>query len=476
MERISIWEFVNNIFTGEIAMRFSAHVVASIAALFLIFAAFAKSDEFSFGYALSEEREVPADQTADAQKGDWPLVGTWHGLSVSIPLGNGNIKTLTDDDGAVSLVVSEKTITLRVGAAVLAEMTYEADPKQKPCSIDLKTKDGEMLGIYQVGAERLSISINDKAKGRPKDFRPGANDMVLLLRRVYPVSLYTIDADGSNLRRVLTMPEFTFIGSPEMSPDGRKIAFDTWRATMGEQCGDARIFVVNADGGEAKDLGFGAMPSWSPDEKQLTCSQYGKRENVQRGVWIMNADGSDPQLIDANGWASQWSPKNNEIAYVSYGNDGAELTVYDVAKKTSRTLPLEKTYRQIIWGLTWSPDGKWVCFKGDLTDGGSEIAAVSAEEGKKGFKVVLPSDAKPEIDKADATIGWGGAENQIVLSTQSKTDGKPRLYFYDFAGVAAPKPVPGIPADWYSFGPAASADGKVVVFAAVPPMQPEPQK
>ena len=44
------------------------------------------------------------------------------------------------------------------------------------------------------------------------------------------------------------------------------------------------------------------------------------------------------------------------------------------------------------------------------------------------------------------------------------------------AGGKPPKLFPGIPADWYSFGPATSTDGKKVVFAAVPPMQPAEPK
>ena len=163
------------------------------------------------------------------------------------------------------------------------------------------------------------------------------------------MALYTIDADGKNLRRVLLLRDFTFVGSAEWSPDGRRIALDSWRPTMGEGCSDARIFTINADGSGFKDLGWGAMPSWSPDGKQLTCSQYGRQDADarQRGIWIMNADGTGPQLIDVNGWGSQWSPKRNEIAYVVQHDNTAELVVYDVAKRQRRSLPLEKTYSQI---------------------------------------------------------------------------------------------------------------------------------
>jgi TolB protein len=413
-------------------------------------------------------------RAADSKQKRSPMVATWHSLSFVMSLEDGSRRTVTDEDGAVSAVITEKTLTLRLGTNVISDMTYVADPKQQPGTIDLKSSDGEMLGIYTVTKDRLQIALNDKTKGRPKDFDEQQNSLVVLFRRVYPVALYTIDADGKNLRRVLLMRDFTFVGSAEWSPDGRRIALDSWRPTMGEGCADARVFVVNSDGAGLKDLGAGAMPSWSPDGKQLTCSQYGRQEADARlhGIVVMNADGTGKRLIDANGWGSQWSPKRNEISYVATVNNRIELVVYDLEKRGRRSLPLEKTYSQIIWGHTWSADGKWLCFKGNLRDGGCEIAAVSAEKDKKQFKVIVPSTAHPEIDNADATIAWGGPGDRILLATQSKDDRATRLYFFELSG-GKPKPFPGIHAEWQSFGPAWSPDGKKIVFSAVAGLSPE---
>ena len=173
-------------------------------------------------------------------------------------LEDGKHKTLTDEDGAVSLIVSDKTFTLRVGTTVLAEMSYVADPNAEALHHRPEIRrTARWPGFTGWAHDRLTISINDKAKGRPGDFDEQKNGMVLLLRRVHGVSLFTIDADGGNLRRILSLPEFTFVGSPDWSPDGGKIALDSWRPTMGEGCGDARIFVVNADGSSLKDLGSG---------------------------------------------------------------------------------------------------------------------------------------------------------------------------------------------------------------------------
>jgi Tol biopolymer transport system component len=190
----------------------------------------------------------------------------------------------------------------------------------------------------------------------------------------------------------------------------------------------------------------------------------------------MKANGKGGRLIDGDGWGAQWSPNRNEISYVVYNSGTAELVVHDVASGKRRTLPLENAYSQITWGHTWSPDGKWLCFKGDLIGGGSEIAAVSTEEDKKGFKVIVPSTTQPEIDNADATIGWGGPGDEILISTKTKTDRLPRLYLLDFAGKKPPKLLPGIPADWSSVGPAWLPGSKKMVFSAMLPSRPAPVK
>lgn len=439
----------------------SCHFVLSVVAML-----------FLVGSGVGQGVDNAMDGAASRTRSGWPLVGTWSATSVSMTRENGIRKTLTDSDGPVSLVISDKTCTLLVRTTVLREMTYVADPTQKPCAIDLKWQDDEIVGIYEVGRDRLSISLNDKAKGRPKDFDPQKSDMVFVFRRVHVASLCTIDADGSNVRRILTMPDYTNPGSPEWSPDGGKIAFDAFRSMAGDGIGDTRIFVVNADGTSLANLGFGAMPSWSPDGKQLTCSQYGMEGGPEYGIWVMKADGSGGELIDLSGWGSQWSPKRNEIAYVTQHDDEVRLVVYDLVKRKSRMLPTKNAYSQIYWGHRWSADGKWVCFKGELVEGGCEIAIVSAEEGKREFKVIVPNTAQPEASSANSAVGWSGSGREILVATRTKAVPMMRIYIFDVAGVKPPKLFPGIPEEWECFSPASSFDGKKVVFTAVPPVEP----
>ena len=117
-------------------------------------------------------------------------------------------------------------------------------------------------------------------------------------------SLHVMDADGRNLRPFVSHPEYTSHGSPAWSCDGSTLAFDAWRSAQGETYVNAHIFVCNADGAQLKDIGVGAMPSWSPDGNRIVFSNYSPR-----GVWIMNADGTGRELLDADGWGGEWCPK-----------------------------------------------------------------------------------------------------------------------------------------------------------------------
>ena len=83
-----------------------------------------------------------------------------------------------------------------------------------------------------------------------------------------------MDRDGRNLRPFVSHPEYTAHGSPAWNHDGSKLAFDAWRSVHGETYVDAHIFTCDADGTHLKDLGVGAMPSWSPDGNRIVFSNY----------------------------------------------------------------------------------------------------------------------------------------------------------------------------------------------------------
>ncbi|MTI30543.1 TolB family protein [Xanthovirga aplysinae] len=113
------------------------------------------------------------------------------------------------------------------------------------------------------------------------------------------------DIDGSNIVK-LTNNEAREL-HPEISPDGKQIAF------MSERDGSLQIYVMNADGSNQKRLTFNVPeawgPSWSPDGSKLIYSAY---EDGKNNIYMMKKDGSSVRKIISNGSQASWLKVQNK--------------------------------------------------------------------------------------------------------------------------------------------------------------------
>jgi hypothetical protein len=138
------------------------------------------------------------------------------------------------------------------------------------------------------------------------------------LRGVWEI--YTINPDGTDLRRVTTVAE---LGPrppvhiwPAWSPDGWKIAYTHLYNDKGNQ----DIFVVNADGTGATQLttasGRDNYPAWSPDGSKIAFSS--DRDDLDNlNIYLMNADGTDQvRLTEGSHYERPtWSPDGSKILF-----------------------------------------------------------------------------------------------------------------------------------------------------------------
>jgi Tol biopolymer transport system component len=167
--------------------------------------------------------------------------------------------------------------------------------------------------------------------------------------------------------------------------------------------------------------------------------------------------------VDEEGWGAEWCPKGEKIAYTVYGNSGANISVRDLAKETSREL-LETRYRQIYWGMAWSPDGQWIAFKGVLPSGKSEVAVVSAEGEKKGFRVLVSEGARNVAHLMD-NVSWSPDSKQVLTAFSIQSDPALQLHVVDMEGKAPPKPLPRQQKGRSHYSVAWSLDGKKILVS-----------
>lgn len=181
---------------------------------------------------------------------------------------------------------------------------------------------------------------------------PDGREMAFVSKRSGRDTLYIMDAQGQNVRRIDTaVAPF----APVWSPDGESIAF------MGNPTnGLADIFVMPAAGGEPINITntrdrSEASIAWSPDSTQIVTAALNPAE-----VKIFAADGSHVERVSDNGTLPQWSPDGTQLAYrTSRGT--AEMRLLDVATRLETTMTVDGGL--VAWvAPAWSPVGDSIAF------------------------------------------------------------------------------------------------------------------
>lgn len=161
----------------------------------------------------------------------------------------------------------------------------------------------------------------------------------------------------SDVRDILRDQALNF--HPRPSPDGSRIAFDS------DRDGVRAVFVANADGSSPQRIsgdGFASVPSWSPDGRHLAFVKGEPRAPRVWNLWIADADGSHLRRLTKHrvgqAWGGSWFPDGRRIAY-SVEN---QLVILDLATGTRRVFRSPRPGR-LLRTPAVSPDGHRIVFQ-----------------------------------------------------------------------------------------------------------------
>ncbi|PWH12228.1 MAG: hypothetical protein DDG60_14395 [Anaerolineae bacterium] len=158
-----------------------------------------------------------------------------------------------------------------------------------------------------------------------------------------------MNADGSSQRRLTTNDNARHY-YPSLSPDGKSVLFSSNLDGT-----NFYIYELNLASGELINLGqAGIAPEVSPDGRQIAYTQSDGKQDM---IWLMNRDGSNPRLLYNNGWDPTWSPDGQKILFASQIGDRAQLM----------TIALDGSGLQQVSDLPllrgrsdWSADGRYI--------------------------------------------------------------------------------------------------------------------
>jgi Tol biopolymer transport system component len=238
--------------------------------------------------------------------------------------------------------------------------------------------------------------------------------------------IYSMDADGSNLRRLTRRPGPEF--DPAWSPDGRRIVYRDSRRGINK---NDEIYVMNSDGSHqtnvSRDPSDDWGPAWSPDGRWIAFSST--REGLPQ-IFVMRADGSDThRLNEIEGEYPEWSPDGSRIAFMSqepgaHGND-PNYNVYVMHADGSGVTRLTDYPGEDGW-VDWSPDGTKIVFTTSHDDQGQ-----SGDIGPYWDLYVMNSDgsAKTRITRLFAGFpSWSSDGSFIMFAGSGLPLGTSRLY------------------------------------------------
>lgn len=102
-------------------------------------------------------------------------------------------------------------------------------------------------------------------------------------------------------RRAITVDDYLAlraVGDPQLSPDGRRVAYTVTEASLKDNRGVARIWIADLGGGEPRQItegpGSDRQPRWSPDGRALAF--VSTRENGAQ-LWVLPMGGGEPHRV-----------------------------------------------------------------------------------------------------------------------------------------------------------------------------------
>jgi Tol biopolymer transport system component len=190
--------------------------------------------------------------------------------------------------------------------------------------------------------------------------------------------IYVAAADGMGIRRLTGIPRNADAGDSSWSPDGTRIAFGM------RYVGDMELYVIGVDGKGLRRLTAqykNEYPSWSPDSRWILFERH--RLSGLADAMVVRADGSGMHRIATIVTGTQclcadWSPDGTKIAYeATTSRQSSRPEIFTMnADGTGRTRLTANSVRDEQ--PDWSPDGTRLAFYSER-NGNGEIYVINAD-------------------------------------------------------------------------------------------------
>ncbi len=155
------------------------------------------------------------------------------------------------------------------------------------------------------------------------------------------------------------------LGDPQVSPDGRWVAFTVTTIDKAQNTRNTDIWLVPTAGGEPRQLtthpAADARPRWSPDGRKLAF--ISTRDGTSQ-IWVMDVTGGEPERLTRFPTGASgvlWSPDGRHLAFTAevYPDCPDETCTHQREQERARSPVKARLYTRLLYRHwdTWK-DGK----------------------------------------------------------------------------------------------------------------------
>jgi Tol biopolymer transport system component len=178
-------------------------------------------------------------------------------------------------------------------------------------------------------------------------------------------SVFTLHAE----KRAFTLADLYQIKNvtdPQISPDGKRVAFVVTEYFLEEGKSNAEIYLINIDGSDLQRMtrndAQDTRPRWSPDGKQI---MYLSTRSGNAQAWSIPLNGGEPKQLTSISndiVTPEWSPDGNKIAFVTdvFPDCGADDKCNEEIDESMENGPLQAHMTDHLLYRHWNfwKDGK----------------------------------------------------------------------------------------------------------------------
>jgi TolB protein len=232
---------------------------------------------------------------------------------------------------------------------------------------------GSVLHLFDAGHDK-TVALGD---GYRPSWSPDGTRLVYASYRASNQDLYTFDLTTMTEQRITD--DAMTDDNAVWSPAGDKIAYLSYRRGFGD------IYLADLASGDnramlALDQNL-EMPVWSPDGEYLA---FSVQAGIVTDMMVYNVTTHESRYVSRlpQGYAAHpaWSPIENRLAFVASYNSLTELHLYDVGAQTGRIVLQTSGY----WAyqvLNWSPDGTLIAMHCIHPNGVGSICTLNPDDG-----------------------------------------------------------------------------------------------